>query len=185
MVLARRGSPGPGTVAASAAGSTDESSAAGQSSDSVARSGLGVSRQQLQDALHSPSLPRFEYRESEPVEGQPRLTGSLGDDRAVVELIGPEDNLTEARLVLPLTSRVVAGASDTPARTDLYVPDAAYMVALAREVAPQWREAGPWIESSLPQAIHGVAATTRQNGVELSLDRIDKFGLLMMTVRGK
>jgi hypothetical protein len=151
--------------------------------------GLGVSRAQLQAALASPTEPRFHYREAAVGGEPPTLTGHLGNGLAQLELIGPPENLTSVRLILPLVVRqapVPLNTDQSPlAPAELVVPDAAYMVLLAHEVAPHWRGASAWIEEFLPQAVRGSTATSTQDNVRFTLARIERFGLVVMTAAVK
>ena len=132
---------------------------------------IGISRDRVQAALDSPTAPRFVYRDTSISDDAPRVTGTLGGDMALVELIGPAESLSHARLVLQLTTQ----------ESEPVVKDAPYMLLFAKEVAPGWNDAAAWIHEFLPQAMHGATASTTQGNVRISLSRIEKFGLVMMT----
>jgi hypothetical protein len=150
-------------------------------------SGLGVSRRQLRTALANPTEPRFHYREL-PATEAPCLAGSLGDGLALVELLGPADNLTVARLTLPMIARSPPPSRDDgapSAQRQLVVPEALYMVLLAREIAPEWQGASDWIEEFLPRTAGGSVATTEQGRARFTLARIERFGLVVLTAESR
>jgi hypothetical protein len=135
---------------------------------------LGVSLQRFQDALDSPSVPRFTYENAGDLDGQPVLTGVLGDSLAVVEVAGPPNNLSRATLTLQLT-----GSAEP------VVQSAEYLVLFAAAVAPRWDQAGKWIKDSLPATAGGEVAATTQDKVRISLSRIDRFGLVQMSAEAE
>lgn len=136
------------------------------------KNGLGIGRDQLQAALSSPIPPRFIYHESPLLDGEPCLTGSLGDGKAVVELVGPAENLSQARLTVPLMMR----------GEQFEMPDAMYLVILARELAPGFSEASSWIEKSLPQTRDGAPMDMTRGQVRLRLSRLERFGLVTLEI---
>lgn len=57
--------------------------------------GIGISRQQMINVLNKPEIG-FSFVEGTPIEGQSNFVGQRNGN--VVQLIGPEDNLTEASI---------------------------------------------------------------------------------------
>ncbi len=133
--------------------------------------GIGVSRAAIQSVYEKPELG-FKFEKGEPVDGQPQVIGRAPNGLAFVQLIGPEEDLTQATIMVGIPN-------DNP---QALVENSAYMLGLLKLAAPDWKEGADWLSSNLVKAVEeGEVATTHGN-LRIRLQAIKELGMAALTV---
>lgn len=133
--------------------------------------GIGVSRASIQSVYEKPELG-FKFEKGEPVDGQPQVIGRAPNGLAFVQLIGPEEDLTQATIMVGMPN-------DDP---KALVENSVYMLGLLKLAAPDWKEGPDWLSNNLVKAVEeGEVATTNGN-LRIRLQAIKELGMAALTV---
>ena len=118
------------------------------------------------------SLFDFNFESSLLADGTPRVIGESPDGFAFLELIGPEQDITKATMM-------VAMPSDDPGIITL---NSAYMLGLLSQVTPNWDEGPGWLADNFAVAAEKGEAQTTWGHVEVSLTALTELGMVLLTV---
>jgi hypothetical protein len=133
---------------------------------------MGVTRDK---AVELYLLYGFTFELAEDEGGPARYVGTVEDGFARVELVGPEEDITSASILIKMPS---------PATDEQSTRALAYLVALQTAVAKDW-EAGPrWLEITFQNP--GESTTTYENlAVKLVVTPGDGVTEIEYTFRGQ
>lgn len=136
--------------------------------------GLNVSRQQIVN-LYSQKEIGFKFEESSPVDGQPRVMGTSPDDLAILELIGPPENLQSASIVIFIPAD----------RQDIILKNSVYMLGLVKNVMPEWDGGSDWVVNSLEKLFEEETISTTQGNKYVELTASKELGMIILTIKAK
>lgn len=130
---------------------------------------IGVSRNAIQ-SLFEKSGVDFQFSQSQPVDGQPRVFGKSRDGLTLIELIGSPSNLRKATIMTALSENNLVTA--------------AYLVAFIKKTSPEWSGSGEWLQDNaalISQGSEDEAVTTYGNQ-KIKFDLLKSIGTLMVSV---
>lgn len=134
--------------------------------------GLGVSRENFYEVFVDVN-GLFEFQPAvELSNGQPRVIGEMIGTKAVIELIGPPNDLYKASLltIMPITQDDITAIS-------------VVTLAFLKIAVPTWDGVADWFTSSLDQIDQtGEAVTTVHDNIVLKLEVIDELGIMLLSV---
>ena len=133
--------------------------------------GIGVNRQDIQSVYEGSDID-FTFESSLLADGTPRVIGQSPHGHAALELIGPEQDITKATMM-------VAMPSDDPGIITL---NSAYMLGLLSQVTPNWDEGPDWLADNFAVAAEKGEAQTTWGHVEVSLTALTELGMVLLTV---
>lgn len=141
---------------------------------SVVKSGIGVSRYEIQATFEQPGVG-FVFEASSQVEGEERVMGRIASDVAIIELIGSPDNLSRANLMF-----VTKGSQEQLKLS------AACALAFLSKAVPGWDEGSQWLSQATTELGEGKTSVAVIEGDRLiTLTNISSLGLLTLTVKPK
>lgn len=134
--------------------------------------GLGVSREDFYEVFVDVN-GLFEFKPAVELSNrQPRVIGEMIGTKAVIELIGPPNDLYKASLltIMPITQDDITAIS-------------VVTLAFLKIAVPTWDGAGDWATSSLDQISRtGEPMTTVHENKVLKLEVIDEVGIMLLSV---
>lgn len=135
--------------------------------------GIGITREAVESRF---TKAGFEFEESWLEDGRFRTMAS--EDGALIELIGPSEDLSQASLLFDFPAEV-----NRFNRSRLLVSIAIYL-AFLEETFPEWLDAGDWASTTIARlGGDGELSTTHGNKrLEVS-DRRDLLGWVIVTVK--
>lgn len=128
---------------------------------------IGFSRDEVEAVFSEKYGFRFEtsFLDSEQSAGMPLSS------MALMDLVGPNDNLTSITLAISNTDDF-----------DVMVDNAAYQYELLALVAPDWPELDNWLFDNGPTARNGEVVTGEWNGLRFTLEFTQSIGREVLTV---
>jgi hypothetical protein len=137
--------------------------------------GMGISRAQIQPTYEKEG---FVFLEDIALDGQVRSAAATQYGMALVELMGPADNLTRTSVTVSL--------EDAP--TEL-VAHFGYMLKMVELVAPDWKEGPGWFQTSITKLNQAnqdnyTEATTLYKNIRIRMRIARPFGLISLTCEG-
>ena len=138
--------------------------------------GLGVTRHEIQSIYESPVVG-FMFESPDFLNtGEPRILGQ-SQGGAIIELIGPPNNLTVATMTVFLPH----DATETVIRDSAY-----YLQGLVWNVLPEWKDGLSWVSNGLGRLVHGPVSTQLNHArVELSLSDWGTFASISLTIKAQ
>lgn len=133
--------------------------------------GIGVSRAEIQSVYESPELG-FKFEKGEPVDGQPQVIGRSPNGLAYIQLIGPEDNITQASIMVGIPN-------DNPVAV---VENGIYMLGLVKKAAPDWSEGPDWVTENLAKAVEKGEISTTHGDLRINLQASKELGMVVLTI---
>ena len=107
-------------------------------------------------------------------DGRARLWCESPDGLAILELIGPPQDISQASIT-------VAVPSDSPG---LLALNSVYMLGLMKQAAPRWPQGIDWLTANVSDVVDKGEIITRQQGLEVSLTSIVELGMLSLRING-
>ncbi len=136
--------------------------------------GLGVTRREIQSIYESPEIG-FVFDPPDTLgSGEPRIMGQSQEGLALIELIGPPNNLKSATMLVALPN-------DSP-ETILF--NSIYLLGLVRNVLPDWQDGTSWITSGLEAIPYG-PVSTRRNHVHVEMSLLESLGMISLTIKSE
>lgn len=132
---------------------------------------MGVSRYEIQSVFESPEIG-FTFEEAEKVEGQPRVIGQSANGLAIMELIGPPNNLTYASMT--------AGIPNDNQKAVL--ENGIYLMGLLNLTTPEWNGNIDWFNDSLAKLSDRKEIATVYSNLAITLTRYEEFGFIGLTI---
>jgi hypothetical protein len=133
---------------------------------------IGVSRASVQ-AVYERSAVGFTFEESTPVDGQPRVSGKSRNGLAIMELIGPEEELTKATIIVGVPNNNQQAVTE----------NAVYLLGLLKVTSPEWTEGTTWVTENLSEAASSdEPITTIQGKQQISLQGYKELGFVSLAV---
>lgn len=132
---------------------------------STSSTGLGVTRARIQSTFEKFG---FKFERSSDIGGQPVVSGISPSGTATVELIGPPDSLSQADIVVTMTSDPTING--------------VYMAALMEIAAPDWKGGNDWLSASVSDMPRVKEARATHGNVQATLSYIEAFGVLTLTI---
>ena len=136
--------------------------------------GLGVSRREIQ-SLFEKSAINFTFEDSPLANGTPRLLGQSPDGLAILDLIGPQSNLTNVAMM-------VFVPSDAP---DVIVKNSAYLLGLLNNTLPDWSGGTDWMTDNIPVAQRRGEVQTSYGNAVVTLSVIPELGMLTLSINAE
>lgn len=136
---------------------------------------IGVTRNAIQSVFEQPEFG-FSFEPGTPIDGQPNIVGRGGN--TIIELVGPQNNLSSATIIL------VAPNEPNPLASVLL---ASYSLKFIKTASPNWENNGEWLSSNLDHIVRGIqseANTTRGNQ-QISLHVSRELGSIVLNVKAK
>lgn len=112
----------------------------------------------------------FAFERSSQVRGQSRVMAKHRDGLSYLELIGDEDDLNTASLMLGFTRDVTA------------IRRSGELLLMAKIAVPEWDNAPEWLRDNIPRAMADGAAATAVGPKKVRLQGIKQLGMLMLTI---
>jgi len=142
-------------------------------SHAVKKPSIGISRFALQSLFEKKALG-FKFEHATAVDGQPRVIGTTPNKLASVELIGPEDNLVQATIMVGIP------ADDTVT----LAKNAVFMAGFIKNAVPEWPEAVTWMNNNMGRALNMGEVETIVGNKQIKLTVIKQLGMALITVKG-
>lgn len=139
----------------------------------AAMSGIGRTRHDIQSIYEKPEIG-FVFKEGAPVRGQPQVLGTSKNGLAMLQIIGPEDNIYEV-------SMLIGVPNDNPS---VVAQNAVYLLGLVKVAAPDWDGGVQWVTDNLEIAIQEGEATTTHGGLKFTLQAIKELGMVGLFIEG-
>ncbi len=130
--------------------------------------GLGVSRRAVMEQFEDPAFG-FTFENSPLLDGRQRVLGQ-NPEGALVELIGPRSNLTEASISVFLSSDDYQNTINVLAMLLLIIS------------TTSWESAADWLPDALLQAIDQGPVSTTYNGYMIKLEYFEILNSLILSV---
>ena len=122
--------------------------------------------------LRSKLSPRgYDIERSSDVNGQTRYMGTSPNGTAIVEAIGPSENLSQTTILI--------GITDSPQVT---IDNMGDMVVFLSAIAPKWTHGPTWVEDNIPAVFAGGKASTIVSKLSITLETIGNEDLMFMSV---
>lgn len=138
--------------------------------------GLGRTRDSIQSVFEQPEVGfTFESATAESataVGGTPRVVGQSADGRAIVQLIGPAENLVSASVIVSLSSQ-------TPADQ---IANNEYLLGLMKWAVPSWTEGTAWVRDNIDTALEADSAATTYAHLQIQLQSLQEYDALLLSV---
>ncbi|MEO1148081.1 MAG: hypothetical protein AAFY26_21070 [Cyanobacteria bacterium J06638_22] len=135
--------------------------------------GIGVSRAAIQSVFEDPEVG-FVFEEPALAQGQPRIMGTAPNQIALIELIGPPDNLTSAGILIgvPIDNN------------EAIAQNAAYTLGFLQVAVPGWTDGGDWLVRNLDAIHQGRArqASTVFGDKRIELVSLTEIGMVSLSV---
>ncbi len=135
-------------------------------------SGLGITRTSIKSVFEKREIGVV-FEDSSRVQGQPRVSGKAPNQVAVLELIGPEENLTSATML-------VFNPTDMPSAA---LENSVYMWGLLKLAVPDWPEGRNWLTSNLEAAVRQWEVSTIKGEWKITLSVFKQLGAVSLTIR--
>lgn len=134
--------------------------------------GIGVPRAAVQEIYERSSIG-FTFENSSPVDGQPRVTGKSANNLAILELIGPPENLVKATMIVGVPN------DNQQAVTENTI----YLLGLLKQTSPGWTDSATWVSENVARTVDSEEPiTTIQGGQLISLSAFKELGFIMLNV---
>ena len=135
---------------------------------------LGVAVETVQSLFEQPNIG-FTFASASPIQENPRLIGTSPHGMAVIELIGPPENLTRAIIRIHIPDD----------NTQALALNAEYVLRFIQTIDPQWQEGGNWMIQNLDAFATGQRSEvkTTQADKEISMTLTGKQEFLTITVK--
>lgn len=136
--------------------------------------GIGVSRAAVQSMFEQPDIG-FSFETVTPVRGQPRVMGTSPNKLAVIELIGPPNELVSATIMVGVPS------DDNGAR----MMNVAYTIGFIKNAAPQWTNGNEWFQENLTAILNSSSneASTTFAGNRAELTVLREMSTFTLTIK--
>ncbi|MEE8189716.1 MAG: peptidoglycan-binding domain-containing protein [Kiloniellales bacterium] len=139
----------------------------------VSAPGLGIRRASLQGLFESPEIG-FEFENSPLADGRPRVTGTSKNGIALLELIGPPNNLSSATMT-------IGTPDDAPAAV---AENSFYMMGFVKHAFPEWAGATSWVNSNLDRAVDSGEIRRVYGSKQISISVTQGLGMISITIKG-
>lgn len=136
--------------------------------------GIGLSRQAIQSVYEKPEIG-FTFKSGAPVDGQPQVIGTSPNGSAILQIIGPPEDVQEVSILVVIPKD----------RQDVVIEDAVLLVGLAKVAAPDWDEGPQWVANHIKDAIREGDVTTSHGKLKMTLQTVKELGMIGLTVEGK
>lgn len=134
--------------------------------------GIGVPREALRSLFEKPEIG-FTFNRGSPSDGQENYIGTKRT--AIVQLIGPANNLTYASIT-------VSVPNDNKAEVLL---NSVYLLGFLKHAIPGWSESQQWLKDAIPEATRSDRARTTSGNVLVELVFFKELGLMVLTVKAR
>lgn len=126
--------------------------------------GIGVTRANIQSFFERLG---FGFELGEEVRGQPQVLGKSEEASALVQLIGPPENLVSASFMTFASSALPTQMIDSTG----------YMVLFLKKAAPGWEEGSEWIGANFAEAVEKGKVETTHGDLHIVLQAVEEGGL--------
>jgi hypothetical protein len=134
--------------------------------------GLGVSRVDIRSVFASPDIG-FTFETATAVDGQPRIMGTAPSGLAILELIGPADDL--------LIVNILAGfPSDNQT---IALENAVFMAGALKQAVPDWEGSTDWLSETIGNLPEDGEVTVTRGRAVITLQAAPEFGFLLLSVK--
>lgn len=134
--------------------------------------GLGISRSDVLAVYTQPEVG-FTFEESTEVGGQPRTMGTSPSGTAVIELIGPSNDLMQIS--------VMAGI---PSDNDMMLlENAFFLLGMLNVAVPEWDGGVDWVTNNIEATAGGDPATTTYGNRAITLSALPELGFIILTIK--
>ena len=138
----------------------------------LVENGLGISRDEMVKAFSHPDMGRESLNKSPLADGTPRYLLKFDNGNALLEMAGPEDNLTSVTL---LVNDSEDGEAD-------FFFSALYLSMVLNLTVSELRSPSQWIAENIGRVDEGEEATMRNSGKLVRLSSSSNLDLLMLKV---
>ncbi len=143
---------------------------AASTSPRASAKGMGIARADIQSKFQ---LLGFSFEQGAPVNGQENWIGE-SKDNALVQLIGPRENLTQAAVTV-----FVSGA-DEQARQRALV----YLLGMLVAVDPNWDDGAEWLGAALKDVSDDKNVSIVRGNMRATLSASTTLGAIVLTFEG-
>jgi hypothetical protein len=133
--------------------------------------GMGVGRDLFLERYASDEIG-FTFEDSSDVDGQIRIMGTSPLEVAMLELIGPEDNLVAASLMFAIPN-------DRPDVIELHT---IYALGLLNTAAPEWDDGVTWFTENLVSVADGGSANTTIGDKTVTVQFLPELSFVLLSV---
>lgn len=136
--------------------------------------GIGVSRASIQSVFADPDIG-FKFESSSNVDGQPRVMGTSRNGLAILELIGPSEDLAQATII-------IAVPNDDEG---VLVENVIYLAGLLKVAVPGWENSEDWLYDSITILADTGKVTTTYEDVIITLEGTKEIGLVTLIIEAQ
>ncbi len=133
--------------------------------------GIGISRDTIQGTYEN--TWDFTFEEAVEVDGQPRVMGTAPNKLAIVELIGPDENLVSASVLIFLPNN----------NPEAVTQNTFYMLQMLSLVAPDWSDGTSWITDNLKTAQEQGEVKTTYGDIDFTLSVAEALGMVSLSAK--
>ncbi|MBD2261399.1 hypothetical protein [Pseudanabaena sp. FACHB-2040] len=139
-----------------------------------APAGIGLSRAGFQSIFEKPEIG-FVFEQSSPVGGQPRVQGTSENNLVHVELIGPDNELTQATMIAGLPN------DDDYALAE----NSVHLTGFMHLASPGWDGGKDWLRNGLDTlaSTSDTEIQTAHDGKTYTLSFSEDLGFVMLVVK--
>jgi hypothetical protein len=136
--------------------------------------GLGISRNEIRNFY---AVLGFDFRNGAPVDGQPQIVGTSESNLALMQIIGPAENVIDVSMIAFITT----SNDDENALTVFY------FLGLFNLITPEWEGASDWFGNNVIIGVNSAnnVYTVQQNhqgiNIKLTVDKTLSSILLSFT----
>ena len=136
------------------------------------RGGLGISRQSVQSIFSDPDLG-FAFDPPDVLrDGRPRVLGESELGAAIIELIGPPKDLSQATIIVGLPN-------DNP---ESLLLSTLYLLGFVNVVAPGWSDGVDWVTANIDRVAERGEVETRHGNLLIKFSLIEGLGMLSLSI---
>lgn len=145
-------------------------------SEPAPRRGLGITRSRLR-GMYEQSGIDFVFQDSSEVDGQPRIMAKSPDGLAIMEIIGPEEDIVQADIT-------VAVPTDSP---EIVAKNAVYLLAFFKTIFPRdYERLNDWWQANLQRAVKGgETIKTTSGNAAVRLTAMKELGMICVAVEAQ
>lgn len=136
--------------------------------------GLGVSRYAIQSIFEDPAVG-FVFETALPVDGLPRVIGSVKNKIATIELIGPSEDVYKAYMMVGIPND----------SNDVVALNFIRLAALMKHAIPTWEEGISWLTDSLDRLKVEEEVQTTYDHLIITLTFFRSMGIMTLSISPK
>lgn len=162
--------PSPESTPAGAVSTAPTPPAPKPSPTPVSQGNLGVS---VQDFVPDFKKVGFSFEQSTPVRGQPRVMGTSSDGLAILELIGPSNDLLHVSMIIGIPND----------RPDVVLMNVVYLGSFLKKAMPEWEGSIDWLTAAIDKLPASDKVSTTRGSTQVTLQNYGMLGMVILTVK--